>query len=547
MNPDTPYPYQDEGIAWLQSTRDNHYGFVCLPYRGLLADEMGLGKTAQALEVIQTLIAKGKRILFLVPGATIIQWQKQFDKWVLECEPDEFCITSLYAIKGSKSFIPDTQSCVMSHNLLAKKDMIDKLVALNFDGIVIDEIHKFGTQGTKRVQHLWALINLSPNKLADCRIGLSGTPVRNYAREIYNIAHFLDPMKFRNAEEFARKYLTYDKKALWNPQQFHNDFAPFYLRRTVSQVQKDLPEIRRTKLYTEITDPFIIQAYNHQLDLLNNFTKNAEKLQQFSLLGYLMNLKHLTGIAKANEPAIMDPILEYVMGEDSDTGPRKAVIGIHHKLVARRIQNYLGDCECGHAKMDHFELDEKTLEEIPLKSCLKCLHNCKGYSSKIPFYIIRGGMTTQQKERVKLDFIACPSPAICLLSIKAAGEGIDGLQYASSKAFVLEMQWNMAEIRQFEKRVHRTGQVNKCHIEYTIATGTVDEFFWDLSESKERLTTQVEDVNYQSNPAFLQQLAERVISARLPTPRKSDVDEFEALLKSKRSIGENLSMSDYEL
>jgi hypothetical protein len=61
------------------------------------------------------------------------------------------------------------------------------------------------------------------------------------------------------------------------------------------------------------------------------------------------------------------------------------------------------------------------------------------------------------------------------------------------------------------------------HIEYTIATGTVDEFFDEMCVYKDRIAMQVEDVDYETNPRFLQQLAERVISSRLPEVTKADL------------------------
>lgn len=478
----TLWDFQARSVAWLRSARDNGYGYACPSNVGLIGHEMGLGKTAIGLDAIKPLVQRGKKFIILAPGATIIQWQKNWDRWILDLEPDEFGMDGLFALRGSKTPIPPGVSVILSHTLLAKHEVVVKLIEANFDGILIDEIHKFGAEGTKRIKHLNALMNLTESKFETCRIGLSGTPVRNYAKEIYNIAHFLAPATFRNKEDFSRKYLTWDRKALWNPHQFHSDFAPFYLRYMTSEVMSGLPEIRRTKLYTEITDPFIRASYNKQVDLMSNYMNNAHKVDAFSLLGYLVKLRHITGIAKAKEPSIMEPMREYL------AEGRKAVLGIHHHFVADRLQ--------------------KSLREFPCT-------------------LIRGGMNDFEKENAKNSFIAAPAPAYCLLSIKAAGEGIDGLQYSgATKAYVFERQWNGRDEEQFEKRIHRPGQKEKCHIEYTIATGTVDEFYDDMVEYKRRITTQVEDADYESNPAFLKQLAEKVINNRLPDISYASVKEF---------------------
>lgn len=545
MNPDSLYDFQVEAKDFIESARPTVFGTTVPANWGLALHEMGLGKTAIALETIQKLVEAGKRILIIAPGKTKIQWQKQFDKWVLENEIDEFNITSLYSIKGSKQAIPKDCSCVMSHALLAKKVVIEKLAAANFDGIVIDEIHKFGGEGTKRIKHLWALINLTESRFADCRIGLSGTPVRNWAKEIINVAKFVDFPPARNAEEFSRRYLTYDRKALYDPNKFHKDFSPYYIRRTVAEVQKSLPSIRRTELYTEITNPTLVKMYNREVSLMENFVNNSQSVSTFSLLGYLVRMRHYTGLAKAAEPSIIEPILEYLTeGEE----PKKVVLGIHHHLVAKRLENsILGRCKhCGERRMSHFEIDETTFAELPISNKYGC--NGLKYTSKIPFFKMGIGLGDKESEAQKNKFIECEAPAIMLLSVKAAGEGVDGLQYAAHKMYIFEPQWNMAEIKQAEKRIHRTGQKYPCQVEYTIAVGTVDEFFWELSKVKDRVAVQVEDENFTTNPSFLRTLAEKVIANRLPTPvRDEDLEEFERIIAPKEEILENLDMAGFEV
>ena len=494
----TPFPFQADGVRWLSSARTNNKGFDAPPLVGIVGDEMGLGKTAQALLSIKLLVRDGKRFLILVPGSTAIQWQKNWDRWISDCEPDEFGDASLLRVTGTKQHIPRGTSVVMSHSLMARADIVKKLAELNFDGIIIDEIHKFGTINVpwgdsrratpaQRTTHLWALRNLTESKFESARIGLTGTPTRNYAREAFNLAHFVDPARFRNFQDFANKYLSYDLKSLHNPRQFHDDFAPYYIRRTVAEVQKDLPPCRRTKLYTEISDPILKMAYNKELDLMSNFLTRGRVLRTHdedagpqSLLGYLIRLRHITGIAKAKEPAIIEPMLDYLHDDSNndsdDNSGNKIVIGLHHQFVYERLAKSLGD---------------------------------------IPQFTIRGGMSDQDKENTKLAFIEAKNPAVLLLSVLAGGEGIDGLQTCCRKAYVFERQWNGAAELQFEKRIVRTGQKYSTSIEYTIASGTIDEFFDDMVEQKRKITNNVEDVNWETDGTAMRQLAEKIVMHRL--------------------------------
>jgi SWI/SNF-related matrix-associated actin-dependent regulator 1 of chromatin subfamily A len=492
----TPFPFQATGVDWLRSQRTNGYGFTAEPLTGLLGDEMGLGKTAQALLALKPEVIKGKRFLLLVPGATLPQWQRNWDRWILDCEPDEFGADGLYALRGSESSIPKGFSCIASHSMMAKAKFVEACIAANFDGCIIDEAHKFGGRDTKRIKHLWVLRNLSKSKFQSARIALTGTPTRNYAGEIYNLLHFIAPHQFRNTEAFDRKYLTFDGKSLWNVAQFHADIKPFYLRRTVAEVQKDLPKHRITKLYTDITDPYIKMLYNKEVDALENFMERGSMLSTEtsdgpqSLLGYLVKLRHLTGIAKAKEPSIIEPISDYLVAASqrvettndsaNEVNGNKVAIGLIHRLVADRLEKSL-------------------INEIP----------------DLKIQRLQGGMTPTEKDNSIKSFIAEPAPCAMLCNMEAGGAGIDGLQTVCSRSYVFERMWNGADEEQFEKRISRTGQKWNTETVYTIASGTIDEFFDDMVEQKRKITGNVHDEDWELNGKAMRDLAQRIVMGRL--------------------------------
>lgn len=501
----TPFEFQNTGVQWLQSTRKAQHNTVltCEAGSGLLGDEMGLGKTAQYLMTIKPLVKRGARFLILAPGATIPNWQRNWDRWINDCEEDEFGSDGLFAVRSAGATIPKNMSVIASHSMMAKHDFVLQIIGCNFDGCGIDEIHKFGGRDTKRIKHLWTARNCSASKWDASRIGLTGTPVRNYADEIYNLLHFVAPQAYRNFEDFARKYLTRDHKALWNPGQFHLDVKPFYLRRTVAEVQKDLPSHRITKLYTEITDPYIKGLYNKELDALDNFMNHGESMGRGqdgpqSLLGYLIKLRHWTGIAKAKEPSIIESIADYLTSdsqrneqqplcletvnasEDALVKGNKIAVGLIHKLVADRL-------------------------ELSLTKLVPDLR----------IFRIQGGMTPQEKDWNIQAFQRVTAPAVILCNMEAGGAGVDGLQNVCSKSYVFERMWNGADEVQFEKRISRTGQLFKTETQYTVANGTVDQFFDEMVESKRGITGNVEELNWENNSGALRELATRVVMHRL--------------------------------
>lgn len=478
------FTLQCEAASWIQSPRSNKFGYNADPLCGLIGDDMGLGKTATTLMALRRSIEQGKRFLFLVPGATIIQWQRSYNAWVLDNDVDEFT-PGLFYLRGGEALIPRSGSCVCSHAMMAKTDFVKALIAANFDGVIIDEGHKFSNRDSKRTKHLEALRNLSKGKLSTARIVLTGTPVRNYADEVYPLLHFISPAtdSFSMFAKFAGKYLTRDQKRLWNPAQFHADIAPFYIRREAAKTHLGR---RRTRVYTEITDPIIKQAYNKELDLLSNFSNNAASLDSMSLLGYLVRLRHITGIAKAKEPSILEPLCDYLTAPNqrNEKGPdgepaewNKAAIGLIHRLVADRLELSL-------------------TKRIP----------------DLQVFRIQGGMTNSEKDQAITGFQLAKAPSVILTNMEAGGAGIDGLQLCCSRSFTFERMWNGADELQFERRIDRTGQKFSVEQTYTMATGTVDEFFDDLVESKRNIAGSVGDANWEKDDKFIQSLAQKVIA-----------------------------------
>lgn len=485
-----PFQFQSDTVAWLAAPRSNGFGHKADPLCGLIGHEMGLGKTAIALLALRPSIKEQrKRILFLVPGATVIQWQRNWDRWINDCESDEFGTDGLFALRSSTGLIPNGMSCIASHSMMAKADFVQSIIRANFDGVVLDEGHKFGGRDTKRIKHLWAARNCSASHFKHARIVLTGTPVRNYADEIYNLLHLIAPDSFKDFPKFASKYLTYDQRALWNVAQFHSDVAPFYTRKTVAEVQKDLPKHRVTKVYCEITDPYIKSLYNKELDLLDNVLNGGGKMSggedegTTSLLGYLIKLRHWTGIAKAKEPPIVEEIVDYLESDNQHGfahNGNKVAVGLIHRMVADRLE----------------------------KSILNHLPSCA-------IFRVQGGLTPSEKDAALTGFRNHQGPAVILMNMEAGGAGIDGLQEVCSRSYVFERMWNGADELQFEKRISRTGQKFATETGYTIAQGTIDEFFDDLVEEKRKITGNVEDRNWETDGKFMRQLAERVCMGRL--------------------------------
>ena len=67
---------------------------------------------------------------------------------------------------------------------------------------------------------------------------MTGTPINNNVREIFNLMNFLDPSKWDNLDALEKRFefLTEDLV-----KELHDWLRPYFLRRIKAEVMKELP------------------------------------------------------------------------------------------------------------------------------------------------------------------------------------------------------------------------------------------------------------------------------------------------------------------
>ena len=98
----------------------------------------------------------------------------------------------------------------------------------------------------------------------------------------------------------------------------------------------------------------------------------------------------------------------------------------------------------------------------------------------IPTHILTGA--TKDRQQVVAAFQADPNPAVFLLSLRAAGTGLN--LTASSYVILYDPWWNPAVEAQAIDRSHRIGQTQTVNAYRLISPGTVEEKIWELQQSK---------------------------------------------------------------
>jgi SNF2 family DNA or RNA helicase len=89
---------------------------------------------------------------------------------------------------------------------------------------------------------------------------------------------------------------------------------------------------------------------------------------------------------------------------------------------------------------------------------------------------------TKERQQVVSAFQEDPHPAIFLLSLRAAGTGLN--LTTASYVVLYDPWWNPAVEAQAIDRSHRIGQTQTVNAYRLISPGTVEEKIWELQQSK---------------------------------------------------------------
>ena len=150
------------------------------------------------------------------------------------------------------------------------------------------------------------------------------------------------------------------------------------------------------------------------------------------------------------------------------------------------------DTESG--KMDTlFELVEPLLEEghkvLVFSQFVRMLQilekQCE--DREMPTYLLTG--ETKNRQDVVNAFQESESPSVFLLSLRAAGTGLN--LTSASYVVIYDPWWNPAVEAQAIDRTHRIGQTATVNAYKMISPGTVEEKIWDLQQRKAKTVSDV--------------------------------------------------------
>lgn len=545
--------YQKEGVRFILNS-----GFSCV-----IGDQMRLGKTPQSLLALKNAFQQGKRkqALILVRAANLWQWTREAKTWV-DNKPN-----AVWVIQGTKSWIPPGfQMYIMSMDTFGRRgtckscehqfheEECKKCIkegqscricvpagdamsdVLGFDVVIVDEAHSFKNTDSQRSQALTAflreierssLVHELPFNCPFCKeqwsvqveiktngqlgeqrvsktsscpkcfksvsmsaaahvkvqrncgvVMLTGTAIKNRADEYFVPLNLVAPERFPSLESFRRKWLIQDAKGSYSRvspyafEEFKKQIAPYVLRREKEDVYKDLPALNRIFTVIEVEDEKLKKLYNKVLDNIEAGMSSKGDFNFFNSIGELQQLRQICGLAKVNW--ISDYAEQFVSGSEN----AKLAIGVHHHAVRDSLA---------------FQLERY--------GTLK----------------LSGEDSPQRKDQIMRKF-ETSHEQILIINMLAGGVGMD-FHYCDN-ALIAERQWSSADEEQFEFRFYNPDpsiKTRPTNIEYVVAKGTIDQFFYEMVEEKRAIFGETISNNWsvQDDPTSFKQLIERTVASRL--------------------------------
>ena len=398
--------------------------------RLLLADDMGLGKTVQAAVALRLLVARGRarRCLIVAPAGVLGQWRVELAKWAPE--------VSAIIVRGSPSErdafwqAEKTVSLVSYETLRSDVARRGPPTSAEWDLVVADE--------AQRIKNRDADASAAVKRLARARSwAITGTPLENREDELASILEYVD----HDRSGFPKRY--------WPGQELRTRHGELQLRRKKSEVLRDLPPKRTTKLAIELTA-------NQRLRYKDAETKGIVHL---SRLGNDLKITHVLAlITKLKQICNTDP----VTGESSKMDD-----------ICLRVEQLVNE---GHKALVFSQYVHGSSGVHALARRLESFNPIT----------ITGDTDLQERDESVRDFNDREnSHKILVLSLRAGGLGLN-LQTASY-AFHLDRWWNPAAESQAEDRMHRYGQTGKVNVVKYCCLNTIEDRIDKILQEKASL------------------------------------------------------------
>ena len=441
-----PYEYQKEGIAYALEKK-----------RCIMGDEPGLGKTAQAIGVLT--VTRAFPALVICPASLKVNWQRELRRFggltgVILNDDNRQTWQRFWEMKKADGnacaevFITNYESLRKFFVQRIRRDGRFSLKSVDFDErinlfrtVIIDESHKCknaSTQQSKFVQ------GIAMGK--EYVLELTGTPVVNNNIDLIQQLNIMGRLNdFGGYSKFMARYCAGERKSSHLKELNWLLRKNCFFRRMKKDVLTQLPDKTRSYLVTDIDN---MKEY-----------KAAER----DVIKYLRDYRDADDdkVQRAIRGAIM--VKMSILKQISAKGKVSGAIDIIHNTI---------------------DGGQKLIVFCFLKDVVQAL--------KTEFrdaVTVTGDDNDRQKQWAVDRFQTDDDCRLIILNYRSGGTGLT-LTAASNVLFV-EFPWTYSDCCQAEDRAHRNGQKNAVNCVYLLGDGTIDEYMYNLIQSKKDIANGV--------------------------------------------------------
>ncbi|NUP76102.1 MAG: ATP-dependent helicase [Nonomuraea sp.] len=435
-------PYQERGLAWLSFLSELGLG-------GVLADDMGLGKTITTLALLVHERATTPTLL-VCPMSLIGNWQREAARFAPGLR--------VYAHHGpgrDAARIAEADLVITTYGT-AQRDL-ETLRGHEWRRVVCDEAQAIKNSGTLQSQAVRAIPT-------GTRLALTGTPVENHLAELWSIMEFANPGLLGPRSRFRTRFqepieARQDEQAA---EALKRATGPFILRRlkTDKSIISDLPEKMEVKEWCPLT-PEQATLYQAVVDDMLARIDDSEGIERRGLvLSAMARLKQVCNhpahllkdgsrlAGRSGKLARLEQLAEEILAEGE-----KALLFTQYSEFGTMLQPYLAQ-----------RLDR-------------------------PVLWLHGGLPKKTRDRLVDRFQHDEEPMLFLLSLKAAGVGLN--LTAANHVIHVDRWWNPAVEDQATDRAFRIGQRRNVQVRKLICAGTLEERVDEMIERKKALAERV--------------------------------------------------------
>jgi hypothetical protein len=432
-------PYQKDGFDFLCHLTQLRLG-------GILADDMGLGKTLQTLAWLAWLKGRNgkdpKPALVICPASVLHNWRREAARFTPEMKV--LVLESGAARHNLRKQIPQHDLIVTNYSLLRRD--LEELQKFAFRAIILDEaqfIKNPGAQVTQSVKQLQS----------EHRLALTGTPLENRLLDLWSIVDFIQPGYLGTQDKFTETYEPRGENAESAQRiarkQLSAKLRPLLLRRLKKHVAKDLPDRIEQRRDCQLSDAqrklYLAELRRSREQVMKTVAEQGLNKSKIHVLAALTRLRQICCHPR-------------LVGNESVSGKTDTLFELLDSLLAEGQKVLL---------FSQFVQMLQLLEE-----------DCR--QRQISTHMLIGA--TKDRQEVVNAFQADPNPSVFLLSLRAAGTGLN--LTTASYVILYDPWWNPAVEAQAIDRSHRIGQTQTVNAYRLISPGTVEEKIWELQQSK---------------------------------------------------------------